>query len=234
MVGKMKIQDSDTGVTYYESHKFPFAKGTHDTKITLVNDDTFTIASRYTNAACLNFASHKRPGGGYESVMNRRGLIRTQEEDLFRRSDLPELMDNNLIRAYYPLKELAGLYCECTVKKDKILGPVPHFIASIITVPAVVNPNTPEKVELGNKKQRMILGMAAENKHEVVILGAWGCGVFNNDPQIVAEEFKKLLNEDFKGVFKEVIFAIPSGAPGTVAGASTYNYKIFESVFNGI
>lgn len=229
----MKIQDSDTKVTYYESHRFPFIKGTHETKITLVKDDTFTVAARYLDAACLNFASHKRPGGGYQSVMNRKGPIRTQEEDLFRRSDLPDIMDNNLIRAYYPLKDLAGLYCECTVKKDKILGSTPHFRTGVITVPAVVNPTTQEKIELGYKKQKLILDIAADNKKEVIILGAWGCGVFNNDPELVAKEFKRLLDDWFKGVFREVIFAIPSGPPGTVAGTSALNYKIFEAVFNG-
>ncbi len=227
------ITEEDNGVTYYESHRFPCFAGTHQTKISVVNNDTFTLAASYPDAACLNFASHKRPGGGYQSVMHRRGPIRTQEEDLFRRSNLPDLMDNNLIRKYYPLEDLAGLYCKCTVTKDKILDPVTPFTASIITVPAVVNPNTDEKLELAFKKAKLILDIAADKKHEVLILGAWGCGVFNNDPENVAKDFKTLIEDYFKGVFREVIFAIPSGAPGTVAGASTGNYKVFESVFNG-
>ncbi|HTU93886.1 MAG TPA: poly(ADP-ribose) glycohydrolase domain-containing protein, partial [Gemmataceae bacterium] len=86
---KMKFQENDN-VIYYEDHRFPVFTGTHQTKISLVSDDTFSVAQQYDKAVCLNFASHKRPGGGYLSVMTRRGPIRTQEEDLFRRSDLPE------------------------------------------------------------------------------------------------------------------------------------------------
>lgn len=224
----------DTGVLYYLNHRFPIFEGNHETKISIVNGDTFTVAQDFDNAACLNFASHKRPGGGYKGVMNRKGPIRTQEEDLFRRSDLPEIMDNNFIRPkYYPMKDLSGLYCECTVSKDRILDPITPFKASIITVPAVVDPNTDEKLELAYKKAKLILDMAADNGHNTLILGAWGCGVFNNDPHRVAENFKILLRDYFKGCFEKVIFAIPSGEPGTVAGASTGNFKVFEEVFNG-
>lgn len=226
----MKKNSDD--VIYYENHKFESFQGTLDTKVSIVNGDTFTVAKNYSLPACLNFASHKRPGGGYLSVLNRKGPIRTQEEDLFRRSNLPELMDNNYIRPnYYPMEDLAGLYCICTVVKDMILDPVDPYQTAIITVPAVVNPNTDEKLELARQKAKLILNIAADNKHETVILGAWGCGVFNNEPENVAKDFKMILDDYFKGVFKEIVFAIPTGPKGTVAGASATNYDVFESVF---
>lgn len=230
----MRYEENES-VVYYQDHRFEAFTGSFDTKISIVNGDTFTVAKDYNLPACLNFASHKRPGGSYLSVLTHKGPIRTQEEDLFRRSNLPALMDNNLIRPkYYPMEDLAGFYTICTVTKDKILDPIEPYQAAVITVPAVVNPNNDEKLELARKKAKLILDIAADNKHETVILGAWGCGVFNNDPADVAKDFKMLLNDYFKGVFKEVIFAIPTGPKGTVAGASKTNYDVFESVLCGI
>ncbi len=224
------MKDRDGDIVYYQDHRFPVFAGNTITRISVVNDDTFTLAADHPGAACLNFASHKRPGGGYEGVMNRKGPIRTQEEDLFRRSDLPALMDNNRVRTHYPMADLAAIYCVCTVSKDKVLDPVEPFTTAVVTVPAVVDPNTDEKLELATRKAKLILDVAADNGHETVILGAWGCGVFNNDPQTVAEDFKWLLNNHFRGVFGDVFFAIPTGPPGTVAGRNS-NHQVFQEVF---
>lgn len=48
---------------------------------------------------------------------------------------------------------------------------------------------------------KKILDVAAKEKVEVLILGRWGCGVFMNDPMVVAKSFYTLLkNYDFKTV----------------------------------
>ena len=41
------------------------------------------------------------------------------------------------------------------------------------------------------------------------MLGAWGCGVFRNDPRYVARMFAELLLApgEFSGAFTEVVFA---------------------------
>lgn len=204
---------------YKNNHEFEDWESRYDsTDISLLDEDTFTIAAGEDNACCLNFASHRRPGGGYKAVQNLRMIIKTQEEDLFRRSDLPYLMDIPEVREHYPLMGLTGLYCSATVTKDKHLDPVSPFAVGVVTVPAVVNP-APDEPLVGGKVRR-ILEIAADNDHSTLILGAWGCGVFNNDPVKISELFMTHLNGDFKGVFKKVIFGVP--------GEGSYNYRAFQ------
>lgn len=209
---------------YYDSiHRFTRKPGTHDTRFEIADSDTFTEAANHDRPCCLNFASHKRPGGGYRGVMNLRKPIKTQEEDLFRRSDLPEIMDTDEVRRYYPLEQTQGLYCTATVSKDEHLNPCRAFEAAIVTVPAVVNPN-PGDLRLVELKIRRILEISADQGYTTLILGAWGCGVFHNDPHHVAEGFRNHLAGDFRGVFETVVFAIP--------GRTTPNHRIFRERFD--
>lgn len=41
-----------------------------------------------------------------------------------------------------------------------------------------------------------------------MVLGAWGCGAFGNDPTLVATAMKAALH-DFRGHLSEVVFAVP-------------------------
>jgi hypothetical protein len=68
---------------YKHDHVFPKWTGTYKTTITVEDADTLGAAQRFDNPACLNFASHKRPGGGYKAVQHVPMPIKTQEEDLF-------------------------------------------------------------------------------------------------------------------------------------------------------
>lgn len=54
-----------------------------------------------------------------------------------------------------------------------------------------------------------ILDIAAKNKVDVLILGAFGCGAFGQDPNEVKKIFMKLSNNY---IFKKIIFAIPNGS----------------------
>lgn len=58
------------------------------------------------------------------------------------------------------------------------------------------------------KRIDKILALSAHYKHKTLILGAWGCGVFQNDPALVASLFAILLKEKYRGVFEKVLFAI--------------------------
>lgn len=64
------------------------------------------------------------------------------------------------------------------------------------------------------------------NGKETLILGAYGCGVFENPPQLVADAFYSLLLSEeakFKNCFNKVIFAIPD--------RNSINYKEFKKFF---
>jgi uncharacterized protein (TIGR02452 family) len=53
------------------------------------------------------------------------------------------------------------------------------------------------------------LAIAAHYGHRNLVLGAWGCGVFGNDPVVVANAYAdELINGTYAGVFDEVVFAV--------------------------
>ena len=59
------------------------------------------------------------------------------------------------------------------------------------------------------ERARMVLAIAAVRGSEALVLGAWGCGVFQNDPLEVANIFANLLKESmFENRFARVEFAV--------------------------
>jgi uncharacterized protein (TIGR02452 family) len=59
-----------------------------------------------------------------------------------------------------------------------------------------------------------------------IVLGAFGCGVFRNRPERVAEAFRRaLFDHGLAGHFATVTFAIP--------GVASPNWRGFEAVFGG-
>ena len=55
-----------------------------------------------------------------------------------------------------------------------------------------------------------VLAVAARHGVRTLVLGAWGCGVFRNDPVTVARVFRGHLADDgaFAGRFARVVFAV--------------------------
>lgn len=78
-------------------------------------------------------------------------------------------------------------------------------------------------LKLHEKRLRRILDVAALNKEEVVILGAFGCGAFLNDPKVVAQAAKNVL-EDYLYTFKVIEYAI------YCSPRDNKNFQIFNQV----
>ena len=53
-----------------------------------------------------------------------------------------------------------------------------------------------------------VLELAMKHENEYLILGAWGCGVFGNEPTVIAQIFANLLKNRYRNVFSKVVFAI--------------------------
>ena len=61
--------------------------------------------------------------------------------------------------------------------------------------------------QLHIKRLRRILDIAISNKVESIILGAFGCGAFMNDPRIVADATTEAI-KDYRHAFKNIEFAV--------------------------
>ncbi|MBO6150860.1 MAG: TIGR02452 family protein, partial [Clostridium sp.] len=78
-----------------------------------------------------------------------------------------------------------------------------------------------ELYQLHLQRAKHILHVAAANEAEILILGAFGCGAFMNDPHYVAAAYRDAL-EEYQHCFDVVEFAIYA------RGSETENYRAFE------
>ena len=62
--------------------------------------------------------------------------------------------------------------------------------------------------EVLTARARGVLVVAADHGATHLVLGAWGCGVFGNRPEEVADAFATHLHGEFAGVFEHVVFAV--------------------------
>jgi uncharacterized protein (TIGR02452 family) len=76
------------------------------------------------------------------------------------------------------------------------------------------------------EKLRTQLAAAAELGFEDLVLGAFGCGAFANDPRDISRLYRELLEGEFRGVFKHVTFAVLGGK-----GPGANNVAAFTDTF---
>ena len=90
-------------------------------------------------------------------------------------------------------------------------------------------------VEIALDKIRQIMKIGIDNNHDSLVLGAWGCGIFHNPPEIIAELFKQVLNEPgIKDYFKIVHFAILEDSCSFNVHNPSGNFIPFKKIFENV
>lgn len=191
------------------------------TRIEVTNESTLAAARRLLadglQVAALNFASAKHPGGGFLSG------AQAQEESLARVSGLYACINRNPMYEYHKARP-DPMYVNYVIWSPDV--PVfrdddgrfldKPYLCSFITSPAVnakvvlERDRTARPAIRAAMRERIdkVLSVAVVHQQETLILGAWGCGVFGNDGQEIAELFQQALAGRFHGVFGRIVFAI--------------------------
>ncbi|MEU7829905.1 MULTISPECIES: TIGR02452 family protein [unclassified Nonomuraea] len=202
----------------------PAPAGRH-TVFEVTGEDSLRAARRLhlegaEHIAVLDFASARNPGGGYLNG------AKAQEEDLCRNA----LLYPCLLAApgYYAAHRSSAdlLYSDRVIWSPGVpvhrddqgrLSPELYQV-SFLTCPAPNagqvlrrDPDAGERIRLTlHRRAGRLLAVAARHGARELVLGAWGCGVFRNDPRDVAGAFRVHLADSgaFSSVFDRVVFAV--------------------------
>ncbi|MGY1581999.1 TIGR02452 family protein [Streptomyces sp. MN13] len=206
---------------------------TADTLVEVTGESSLEAARRLgAGTAVLNFASARNPGGGYLNG------AQAQEEALCRASALytcllraPEFYDHHRAHRDPFYTDRVIHTPDVPVFRDDRGGLLDEpFTVGFLTAAApnagVVRRTAPHRaVELPRTlatRAERVLETAVFHGHRRLVLGAWGCGVFQNDPAQVAGAFQGLLRPGgrFAGVFEHVVFGVLDRTPGAVVRAA--------------
>jgi uncharacterized protein (TIGR02452 family) len=185
------------------------------TRLEVANITTLGAARRLTDQGlrplALNFANGLHPGGGFLS-----GSL-AQEEVLCRSSALFLTLDGDPMYAFHAQRPEPDSSDWCLLSPD-----VPVFrtddgspldepwLLSFITcaAPVATRIGQPRSADLLRQRIYRVLSIARAFGYESLVLGAWGCGAFGNDPHRTAADFKEAFETEFAGAFSTIIFAI--------------------------
>lgn len=196
-----------------------------NTVVEVSHESTLEAAKRlyekgYRDIYCLNFASAKNPGGGFLNGSQ------AQEESLARLSGLYACLTNNMEMYQYNKSRSTLLYSDYMIyspnvpvfRNDKGELLENYYLTTFITSPAVnvgaLKNNRPAEepfiLETMRVRLAKVLAIAYQCNHKTLVLGAWGCGVFANDPRVIAGLFAEFLGDKgiYRGCFKHIVYAI--------------------------
>ena len=218
------------------SDPLPEPEQNYPCRIEVTTEDTYTAAQRLgSSTLCLNFANAHHAGGGFLLGAN------AQEEALCRCSTLyasitaseaSEMYQYNNTHIRATDSDYMLLSRDVCVFRDHHCELLAEpFCTSVITAPA---PNRRGAAVFTSKntlaetflhRSLIILRTAVKYGYKNLVLGAWGCGAFGNDPVMVADCFRQALETDhLKSYFETVCFAV-------YGKEDSKNYSAFKSVF---
>jgi uncharacterized protein (TIGR02452 family) len=169
------------------------------------------LVDRGLRPLVLNFANGVNPGGGFlagaraqEEVLCRSSALYTTilgdpMYESHRRRPLPDSTDGAILSPDVPV-----------FREDNGRALEQPYLLSFITCAAPYAPGVgqPESGRLLQCRIHRVLEIARSYGYATLVLGAWGCGAFQNDPARTAKDFRSALEGDFRGAFDEVVFAI--------------------------
>lgn len=208
---------------------------------------TFEAAAQYKGqrVCVLNFASSTNPGGGVTHGSS------AQEECLCRCSTLYNCLNTRAMwDGFYTPHRKSGnslhnddiiFTPNVQVLKDDDYKVLPQpFAVDVITCAApnlrqkpsnTYNPNEGEAIDIPPQelfhlyvdRTQRIMEVAAYNNADVLILGAFGCGAFRNDPLLMARAFNCSL-QHYLHHFRTVEFAVYCRPDEDI------NYRTFKGI----
>ncbi|MER5986816.1 TIGR02452 family protein [Streptomyces sp. NPDC001787] len=198
--------------------------------VEVTGESSLRAAHRMTRAAAgkvavLNYASARNPGGGYLNG------AQAQEEALCRGSALHATLSRAPGYYAHHRAERSAFYTDRVIHSPGVpvfrddrgrFLDLPYSVG-FLTSPApnagVIRRRTPGEAHripaaLASRAER-VLEVAAVRGYRRLVLGAWGCGVFRNDPAQVAGAFHTLLRDGgrFGGHFEQIVFGILERGP---------------------
>lgn len=190
------------------------------TSVQVANETTLGASRRLVDAGkrplVLNFANGVEPGGGFL-----RGAT-AQEEALCRSSALYATLIGDPMYRYHrehnrdESSNWAILSPDVPVfRNDQGMELDTPWLLSFLTCAAPYAPalGPVRSAALLEDRIRRVLSIARAYGYTELVLGAWGCGAFRNNPRQTARDFRSIIEREFVGAFSEIVFAITDWSP---------------------
>lgn len=221
-----------------------------DAKVIVSKKRTMEAASAYKGMKTVvhNFASATTPGGGVTrgSSAQEEALCRVSTLYAALNTSIPWEMfykphreEGNPIHNGDLIYTPKVVVFKTDTSKPEMMKEEDWYEVDVVTLAAPnlrSNPSNACNVGDGNKKVkisnaellkihksrlRRLLDAAVKEGAEVAILGAFGCGAFQNNPEVVAKAAMEVVGE-YRRVFKVIEFAV------YCPGEDTANYRMFD------